>query len=105
MTVSIIIGDVRDRLRELPSDHFDCVVTSPPYWGLRDYGTGKWEGGDPACDHRSPTMKPDRNEDRPALAGSAATNSHQLRLAHSAACGKCGALKVDAQIGLEPTLG
>jgi DNA modification methylase len=105
MTVSILIGDVREKLRELPSDHFDCVVTSPPYWGLRDYGTGKWEGGDPACDHRSPTMRADRKEDRPALAGSAATNSQQLRLAHSSACGKCGAVKVDAQIGLEPTLG
>lgn len=38
MSVNILIGDVRDRLRELPADHFDCVVTSPPYWGLRDYG-------------------------------------------------------------------
>lgn len=38
MTVRVLIGDVRDRLRELPADHFDCVVTSPPYWGLRDYG-------------------------------------------------------------------
>lgn len=38
MTVSILIGDVFDRLRSLPSDSFDCVVTSPPYWGLRDYG-------------------------------------------------------------------
>lgn len=28
-----------------------CVVTSPPYWGLRDYGTGTWQGGDPECDH------------------------------------------------------
>lgn len=36
--VSIIIGDVREKLRELPSDSVDCVVTSPPYWGLRDYG-------------------------------------------------------------------
>ena len=36
--VSILLGDVRARLRGLPSDHFDCVVTSPPYWGLRDYG-------------------------------------------------------------------
>lgn len=34
----IIIGDVLDKLAGLPSDHFDCVVTSPPYWGLRDYG-------------------------------------------------------------------
>lgn len=38
MVVSILIGDVRDRLAELPDNHFDCVVTSPPYWGLRDYG-------------------------------------------------------------------
>jgi len=38
LTVSILIGDVREKLRELPTAHFDCVVTSPPYWGLRDYG-------------------------------------------------------------------
>lgn len=38
MTVSILIGDVRDRLREMEADSIDCVVTSPPYWGLRDYG-------------------------------------------------------------------
>lgn len=38
MSVEILIGDVRARLRDLPSDSFDCVVTSPPYWGLRDYG-------------------------------------------------------------------
>jgi DNA modification methylase len=37
MSVRILIGDVRAKLAELPSDHFDCVVTSPPYWGLRDY--------------------------------------------------------------------
>jgi DNA modification methylase len=38
MTVSILVGDVREKLRGLPADSFDCVVTSPPYWGLRDYG-------------------------------------------------------------------
>jgi site-specific DNA-methyltransferase (cytosine-N4-specific) len=31
-------GDVRDILPELPADSVDCIVTSPPYWGLRDYG-------------------------------------------------------------------
>ena len=36
--VTLHIGDVRDKLREMPPDHFDCAVTSPPYWGLRDYG-------------------------------------------------------------------
>lgn len=105
MTIRVLLGDVRERLRDLPADHFDCVVTSPPYWGLRDYGTGKWVGGDPDCDHRSPTMRDGRNEDRAKLPGSDATNSYQLKLAHSAPCGKCGAVKVDQQIGLEPTMG
>jgi DNA modification methylase len=38
MTVRLLIGDVREKLREIESDSVDCVVTSPPYWGLRDYG-------------------------------------------------------------------
>lgn len=38
MAVEILVGDVRERLARLPDDHFDCVITSPPYWGLRNYG-------------------------------------------------------------------
>lgn len=34
----ILIGDVRDRLCELGSGSVDCIVTSPPYFRLRDYG-------------------------------------------------------------------
>ncbi len=34
----ILIGDCRDVLRSLPEGSVDCCVTSPPYWGLRDYG-------------------------------------------------------------------
>lgn len=34
---SIVQGDVLERLREMPADSVQCVVTSPPYWGLRDY--------------------------------------------------------------------
>ena len=34
----LYVGDVRDVLRELPAESVDCCVTSPPYWGLRDYG-------------------------------------------------------------------
>jgi DNA modification methylase len=36
--LTIYGGDCREVLRELTSDSVDCVVTSPPYWGLRDYG-------------------------------------------------------------------
>lgn len=38
MSIQIIIGDVIERLREMHSESVHCVVTSPPYWGLRDYG-------------------------------------------------------------------
>lgn len=34
----IHIGDARKLLATMPENHFDCIVTSPPYWGLRDYG-------------------------------------------------------------------
>src|SRR5690349_23923541 len=45
-------GDARSVLGQLPTESVDCVVTSPPYWGLRDYGLPPvvW-GGDPECDH------------------------------------------------------
>lgn len=38
MTVSILNGDCRDLLRSLPPGSVQCCVTSPPYFGLRDYG-------------------------------------------------------------------
>ena len=34
----IITGDARVVLAELPAESVQCCVTSPPYWGLRDYG-------------------------------------------------------------------
>jgi len=37
-TVKIIVGDVRNTLAKLPDQSVHCCVTSPPYWGLRDYG-------------------------------------------------------------------
>lgn len=38
MTVTILQGDCRDVLPTLPAESMHCIVTSPPYWGLRDYG-------------------------------------------------------------------
>ena len=37
-TYQLLQGDVRDCCRSLPAESVHCVVTSPPYWGLRDYG-------------------------------------------------------------------
>jgi len=38
MATRLMIGDVRKQLALLDADSVDCVITSPPYWGLRDYG-------------------------------------------------------------------
>lgn len=38
MTFRLLVGDSFDLLASMPDDSIDCVVTSPPYWGLRDYG-------------------------------------------------------------------
>jgi site-specific DNA-methyltransferase (cytosine-N4-specific) len=37
--VTLLLGDTLDVLREMPAGSVDCIVTSPPYFGLRDYGT------------------------------------------------------------------
>ena len=52
MPVRVLNGDCRDVLRTLPAASVQCCVTSPPYWGLRDYGVEAtvW-GGDTECDH------------------------------------------------------
>jgi DNA modification methylase len=43
----ILIGDIRDCLAELPSASIDCVITSPPYYQLRDYGVRDQLGLEP----------------------------------------------------------
>ena len=34
----VVVGDAHKVLQDFPEQHFQTVVTSPPYWGLRDYG-------------------------------------------------------------------
>jgi DNA modification methylase len=46
----ILHGDVRERLRELPDASVQTCVTSPPYWGLRDYGVSGQIGLEPTLD-------------------------------------------------------
>ena len=37
----IINGDVREKIKDLKKESVDCIITSPPYWRLRDYGNEK----------------------------------------------------------------
>jgi DNA modification methylase len=52
VSVRILVGDAREILATLPAESVHCVVTSPPYWGLRDFGLPPtvW-GGDPEHAH------------------------------------------------------
>lgn len=50
MSVRILVGDCRDVLRTLPDESVHCVVTSPPYFGLRDYGVDGQIGLEPSPD-------------------------------------------------------
>ena len=46
------IGNVLDKLKEMPNESVDCIMTSPPYYGLRSYkGAETIWGSDPNCRH------------------------------------------------------
>lgn len=42
----VLVGDVREKLAELPNAAVDCVITSPPYFAMRDYGHGAQLGAE-----------------------------------------------------------
>src|SRR5947209_6891825 len=44
----ILCGDALKVIQRLPSDSIDCVITSPPYWALRDYGVKGQLGLEPS---------------------------------------------------------
>ena len=102
MTVRIITGDCRE-MRDLPDKSVHCVVTSPPYFGLRDYGTATWEGGDPDCSHTLDAETLDRWSGRSSGSTLVGTTTHQEQAAIARHDCKCGAQRVDNQIGLEQT--
>jgi len=78
-------------------------ATSPPYWGLRDYGTATWEGGDAECEHAEAKLKSrydyDLSKAQTGTHAGAKEGTDQARWKHT--CPKCGARRVDAQLGLE----
>lgn len=96
----VLLGDIREVCGQIPDQSVHCIVTSPPYFGLRDYGTAQWEGGDPACDHsprrRNPAV-------RSSLGGGKATTRHQHEGFKGVSCPRCGAVRIDKQVGLEST--
>jgi DNA modification methylase len=143
--LSILTGDCREILPTLEAGSVQCCVTSPPYWGLRDYGTAQWEGGEMlykcdqcgasrrsgvsslreeipnsircecggnlrkyGCDHKFDHSKREakaRNfvngEGRLTTACSSWTTRSESEFHRD--CPKCGARRIDSQLGLEAT--
>lgn len=98
--MTVTNGDALTILRTLPDQQFHCCVTSPPYWGLRDYGTAQWSGGEPNCDHLK--VLPGSGLGRSTPQGGQKTNGHQQE-GFKDTCRKCGAVRIDQQLGLERT--
>lgn len=79
MTNELYQGDCLQTLTTLDAGIVQTCVTSPPYYGLRDYGTARWEGGSAECDH--------------VIISGPVTEKYGI-------C-RCGAIRIDSQIGLE----
>lgn len=78
----------------------NTCVTSPPYYGLRDYGTATWVGGDKNCNHWRDSHTSERTttgQKNSVKHGGIADSIYK------SVCKKCGAIRQDQQLGLEET--
>lgn len=110
MIDTIICGAVPDALLEIPDGTIQTCITSPPYWGLRDYQLVpiRWDG-DPECDHewQGHHQKPRGGNNKLDNMPNVRANCHSQTTAirgegiDSAFCAHCGAWL--GCLGLEPT--
>ncbi len=100
----IIAGDALGELRKFPSESVDCLVTSPPYWALRDYNTRPlvWDG-DQKCRHGWETMKQKWHSDRGSNKRKEIfDDKFQTRGTINDVCKKCSAWR--GSLGQEPRM-
>jgi DNA modification methylase len=115
MINTIILGDALNVLPKLPPESVNCITTSPPYWGLRDYGIEPiiWDG-DKNCKHiweKEITKRPNASggktdwaKEKLAIKGKENYQEfvdYHKRETESNFCLKCGAWR--GSLGLEPT--
>lgn len=97
----IEFGDCRTIMKKWIDEgvKVQTCITSPPYYGLRDYGTATWIGGDSNCEHEGTSIGNNRNF---LDEGGRLGNKKSLSYGD---CIKCGAIRQDQQIGLEREVG
>jgi len=96
----VYFGDCRDSMRQMAKDGIkvQTCITSPPYYGLRDYGTGTWIGGNPDCSHKRDSKYSDKT-----ITGHANKDLTVGDAIYKTVCPKCGSIRKDLQLGLEET--
>jgi DNA modification methylase len=110
--IRLLTGDCRAMLATLPEGRAHCVVTSPPFWGLRAYGTEPqvWGASDAACEHEWGGPLPGKRSrwgDLSSLSAKQASNGGSeamvaaLEAPAGSLCARCGAWR--GELGLEPT--
>jgi len=101
MSIKILQGSCLETLSSLEEKSVNTCVTSPPYWGLRDYGTGEWQGGDPDCPHiRTTKISKDTSTGHKKMSEQGNVVGDAI---YKSECPKCGAVRKDDQLGLEET--
>jgi DNA modification methylase len=101
MSYKIINKNAFDALKEMPDESIDCVITSPPYYGLRSYkGADIIWGGNPECEHdfMMKTYYTPPTSDKATLHSKIDGLEKKWK---EGFCQKCGAWR--GQLGLEPT--
>jgi len=102
----ILTGHVLEKIKEIPDESVSCMITSPPYWGLRDYKSEPilW-GGDENCKHLFYSQEPRRQRTGNDIKNKSSIQANQPASAFDInggeLCAKCGAWK--GELGLEPT--
>jgi DNA modification methylase len=104
----ILQGHVLDVIRQIPDESVHCVVTSPPYWGLRNYGTEPqvWPGEQPPCEvHDWGAALPRRSRKSTDVVDGESKQATNVGAIHdlptSEFCRRCNAWR--GELGLEPT--
>ena len=95
----IEFGDCREIMKRWIDEgvKIQTCITSPPYYGLRDYGTATWEGGDINCDHKDARSRGDDIKDNDKQGTNVGSRPNKKFMC------ECGATRKDLQIGLEQT--
>lgn len=101
----VLNGNALEVLKTLPSESVDCVITSPPYYMLRDYGEETifvWDG-DPNCEHEwgEEDIVKVRGDYSNANVGNNKKGLDPQEKSLGSFCRKCGAWR--GQLGMEPT--